>query len=181
MNRTAPSYGFGTSKRPQSHNSRTTAPGPGAYAIKGLVGSESGGKTLGLKLKQNISSNMFVPGPGTYHASGEASLRKAPSWRIGSSKRDDMERQQLRQIKPPPGSHNPNFDSVAFRHAVWSFGTSSRPALSQTKLVPGVGTYELPSKLVEGPAFVMGLKLDNQSSIGTAVGKTIKNPGPNVY
>lgn len=41
MMKTAPSYGFGTSRRPQSHNTRTTAPGPGAYAIKGLVGSES--------------------------------------------------------------------------------------------------------------------------------------------
>lgn len=53
--------------------------------------------------------------------------------------------------------------------------------MNQAKAVPGAGTYDLPSKLVEGPAFVMGLKLDNQSSIGAAVGKTIKNPGPNVY
>lgn len=124
---------------------------------------------------------MFVPGPGAYHASGEVSLKKAPSWRIGSSKRDDLERQQMRNKIPPPGSHNPNFDSVALHHAVWSFGTSSRPSLNNAKPVPGAGAYDLPSKVVEGPAFVMGLKLDNQSSIGAAVGKTIKNPGPNVY
>jgi len=86
--KTAPSFGFGTSKRPQSHNTRIVAPGPGAYAIKGLVGSGSTGKTLGLKLKANISSAAYVPGPGTYHASGEIALKKAPSWRIGSSKRD---------------------------------------------------------------------------------------------
>ena len=37
----APSYGFGTMKRPQTGNPRLNSPGPGAYHIKGVTGQES--------------------------------------------------------------------------------------------------------------------------------------------
>ena len=41
VQKAAPAYGFGTSKRPQSVNVRQTRPGPGAYNLKGITGSES--------------------------------------------------------------------------------------------------------------------------------------------
>lgn len=41
VQRAAPCYGFGTSKRPQSVNVTQARPGPGAYNLKGIVGSES--------------------------------------------------------------------------------------------------------------------------------------------
>lgn len=37
------------------------------------------------------------------------------------------------------------------------------------------------SKAVEGPKFIMGLKLEKQSLIGAAVAKTAGNPGPGGY
>ena len=66
--RSAPAYGFGTSRRPQSVNvsNRAAKPGPGAYEIKGIVGSESQGRTLASKLNASKTSNSFNPGPGQY-------------------------------------------------------------------------------------------------------------------
>lgn len=64
--------------------------------MKNITGNEAVGKSLGLKLRQNMSTSFFVPGPGTYHALGDKMLKKAPTWRIGSSKRDDVERARLR-------------------------------------------------------------------------------------
>lgn len=55
VQRSAPKFGFGTSKRPQS-SSGLRAPGPGAYEIKGIVGHETQGKSLGLKLRHQSTS-----------------------------------------------------------------------------------------------------------------------------
>lgn len=179
MLKSAPAFGFGTSRRPQSHNARQWVPGPGAYDVKGKVGTESTGKSLGMRIKQASTSQYFNPGPGAYHASPENVLKKAPTWRIGSSTRDDREKAILRQKMPPPGSHNPIFDSVAYKSAVWSFGSSTRPPLNNVRNVPGAGTYDLKSKAIEGPAFVMGLKLDKLSAIGAS--SNSKVPAPNTY
>lgn len=46
VQRSAPAFGFGTSKRPQSVNVKKQAPGPGQYELKGIIGSESQGRTL---------------------------------------------------------------------------------------------------------------------------------------
>lgn len=127
MMKTAPSYGFGTSKRPHS-SEKYGSPGPGAYEIKGKVGLEACSKSLGLKLQQSKTSYQFNPGPGTYMPSPETVSKKAPTWRIGTSTRDDQEKAMLRQTRPPPGQHDPKFNSVAESAAVWSFGTSQRPA-----------------------------------------------------
>ena len=62
----APAFGFGTSKRPQSHNAKRTVPGPGHYPIGTLVGTESQGKTLAERLPKGRTSNEFSPGPGAY-------------------------------------------------------------------------------------------------------------------
>lgn len=37
------------------------------------------------------------------------------------------------------------------------------------------------SKAIEGPKFIMGLKLEKASLIGSAVAKTVANPGPGGY
>ena len=53
--------------------------------------------------------------------------------------------------------------------------------MAQAKNVPGPGGYDQRSKAVEGPKFIMGLKLENTSLIGTSVAKTAANPGPGGY
>jgi len=42
--------------------------------------------------------------------------------------------------------------------------------------VPGAGTYQIPSRLVEGPRYGMGAKFNDRSS--TSMGR---NPGPGAY
>lgn len=68
VQRAAPCYGFGTSKRPQSVHVRKQ-PGPGAYELKGITGSESQGRSLGQRLSQSKTTVNFNPGPGQYQPS----------------------------------------------------------------------------------------------------------------
>lgn len=179
IQRAAPCYGFGTSKRPTSSEGRHKSPGPGNYEIKGRTGYESQGKSLGLKLKTSNTTNLLSPGPGTYNeTSPDTMMRKAAGWKIGTSMRGDHERSVRKANYPPPGTHNPDFKAVASKSAAWGFGSSTRPSINQVKATPGAGKYEIPSKVVEGPAFHMGLKLENHSAIG---GLKNPNPAPNNY
>ena len=55
--RSAPAFGFGTSRRPQSVNVKVQRPGPGTYDIRGVVGTESQGKTLASRLAASKTTN----------------------------------------------------------------------------------------------------------------------------
>ena len=46
---------------------------------------------------------------------------------------------------------------------------------------PAPGTYKIPPKSIEGPKFVMGLKLENQSAVGSYQKKVAANPGAGTY
>lgn len=82
---------------------------------------------------------------------------------------------------PPPDSYNPNFTPVKERNAAYSFGTGKRSDLGSGSKTPAPGTYPIKSHAIEGPKFAMGLKLDNQSSIGIEQRKTKGNPGAGTY
>lgn len=84
---------------------------------------------------------------------------------------------------PPPNSYDPNFGKTKNASATWTFGTGGRSASTGKANLntPAPGTYSTPSKAIEGPKFHMGLKLDNQSSIGTMTRTTAINPGPGNY
>jgi len=104
----APAYGFGSSKRPQSQYTRVQNPGPGSYNLKGIVGTESQGKSLAQRLGQ--SAKNFNPGPGSYNSMYNQALKSAPGWRIGTSTRDDRDKIRRRTCNyPPPDSYNPDF------------------------------------------------------------------------
>lgn len=47
--KSAPAFGFGKSKRPETADSRNN-PGPGTYVSKSIIGTETQGKTLGKRL-----------------------------------------------------------------------------------------------------------------------------------
>jgi hypothetical protein len=76
-----------------------------------LVGNETQGKTLSMKLCpafEDYGANQF-PGPGTYQTV-DPNIRKSkqPTWRIGSSTRDDQLRTMRRTCNfPPPSAYNP--------------------------------------------------------------------------
>ena len=76
--------------------------------MKTIVGSESQGKSLGKRLPAPRTSNMVSPGPGTYDAKAEASLLSSPGWKIGTSTRNDTDKQKMRNSNfPPPDTYNP--------------------------------------------------------------------------
>lgn len=65
VQRSAPSFCFGASKRPQS-DAGFRVPGPGTYPLKTIIGTESVGKSLAKRLETIKTSNQLAPGPGTY-------------------------------------------------------------------------------------------------------------------
>ena len=139
--RAAPAYGFGASKRNSKNDSE--GPGPGAYPIKTIIGTETQGKSLAKRLEQQRTSNHFSPGPGAYSNKFSVSIYSSPSWRIGTSTRDDEEKLRMKTSNyPPPDSYNPCYKTVKERNASWSFGRSLRSELATTsKDTPAPGTY----------------------------------------
>lgn len=132
------------------------------------MGTDAQGKSLAKKLDSAITTNQRVPGPGSYSMLYSQAMKTSPGWRIGSSKRGEVEKIRQRVANfPPPDSYDPNFQATKSKLASWSFGSSKRTQVGKKNLAtPAPGTYEIPSKAVDGPKFNMGLKLDNMSSIG---------------
>lgn len=107
-----PSYGFGASKRPGTTGTEYV-PGPGTYKAQQFTGKETVGKTLGKKLEQIKTTNLLSPGPGTYNTRLN---QTAPTCRMGSSTRDDIDRNRLRACNfPPPDSYNPLYQTTRER------------------------------------------------------------------
>lgn len=84
-------------------------PGPGAYNIKGVVGTEKLGKTLTGRPDTSKSHTTLSPGPGAYNANYRTAIKTSPGWKIGTSRRDEDVR-QARQTGhfPNPGSYDPS-------------------------------------------------------------------------
>lgn len=138
--RKSASYGFGTSRRPQSQQSKRQVPGPGHYPIRTLVGTESQGKSLAFRHAPGKTSNEFNPGPGSYNHNYRSAVKSSPSFGMGTSKRQDLGSRATRN-NPPPGSHNPDYKIGCKKQASWSFGSSVRQPLARKNGNPGAGTY----------------------------------------
>ena len=107
-------------------------------------------------------------------------IKANPGWRIGTATRGEEERAERRRNYPPPDSYDPNYRVAKTKVAAWGFGTSLRGDMAKGNKNPGPNNYAL-SASSRGPAYGMGLKLDNQSLIGTNVRKTAANPGAANY
>jgi len=123
----AAKFSFGKEfQRPVLTKVAASIPGPGAYAIKQLVGNESVGKSLGGKLSpafERPGANK-VPGPGAYSAEFRAMYKSMPSWRIGTSTRDDQEKIKRRTCNfPPPDCYSPDYMSQKQAVPKWGFGS----------------------------------------------------------
>lgn len=117
---------------------------------------------------QSFLSQKNLPGPFEY--SPEKLISKA-AIRFGTSSRDEASRS--RSNTPGPGSYHPGFIHKP-SSAKYRVGTSLRRPLSANNLAPGPGTYEIPSKMIEGPRLTMS----GRTGIRTASGRL---PGPGTY
>jgi hypothetical protein len=93
-----------------------------------------------------------VPGPGTYSVDLSPVKTKDPTWRIGTSRRDDAERvMRSTQNFPAPTAYNPDWSRTRSSDPKWGFGTSSRKPLTDGKVCsPSMQSYNIPSKAIEG-------------------------------
>jgi hypothetical protein len=119
-----PAFGFGTaSNRPRTQGNEYI-PGPGTYKSKDITGTETHGKTLLSKYETPKTSNQLTPGPGTYQARFGGHQPNSPQYKLGSSKRDDMDRVNQRACNfPPPDTYNPKFKQIKERGSSWTMGS----------------------------------------------------------
>ena len=76
-----------------------------------------------------------------------------------------------------PAAYRPNFGYTMPSGSKWGFGSDKRKGVvNANNISPGAGTYQIPSKVVEGPKYVMGSRLENEKN-----SKSKANPGPGQY
>lgn len=107
-------------------------------------------------------------------------VKTQPGWKIGSSVRGEEEKAIRKRNYPAPDNYNPDYKVRKNAEASWGFGTSKRDDFGKGNKNPGPNNYNIRGNGT-GPAYGMGLKLDNQSLIGTSVRKTANNPGAANY
>jgi len=136
---------IGTSKRTFTEN--TPTPGPGAYDIplKILTGPK-----YPMGLKYGDFKKDKHPGPGEYTPSVKFIKRRAPSVRVGTSKRNDPSKNRK---SPGPGAYD--LRSQKFSGPKWLFTTTDRTEKSLAT-EPGPGSYNIPTRFGEVPSYTYG-------------------------
>lgn len=86
--KSAPSYGFGTQKRPEVAKSgrNNVSPGPGTYVAKKYMGGEGTKSSMSPKFSVDQfkeKKDKLVPGPGQYEFHLRA-MKTAPNYGFGS-------------------------------------------------------------------------------------------------
>ena len=134
-----PSWKIGTGKRPDLNPGDKSTPGVGNYDISKSIG---GGPKYSMVGKGNIGGiGNKNPGPGQYNNSN-AIYRKNPSWKIGTSQRDDELKRVKREGVPGPGTyeHDDRTKNAAPRY---KFGSEKRGYVQKSD-TPGPGQYRIP-------------------------------------
>lgn len=75
-----------------------------------------------------------------------------------------------------PGSYDPRDGFTKAASQRWGFGTEKRLRAGAQSVAPGAGTYSIPSRVVEGPSFPIGMKLNDRSA-----SSLLNSPGPGQY
>ena len=139
-----PSWKIGTSTRNPLNNLENT-PGPGQYNVGKNIGD--GAPHYSMRTKNKDSQIFDSPGPGKYNNEELNVLKRYPSWKIGTSKRDDSLKRQVKEGFPGPGTYE-NYNKHLISAPKYGFGTEKR---YKDKLNdnPGPGSYHIPCSIVE--------------------------------
>ena len=91
-----PKFSFGgkSQQRPMTTETYLKSPGPGTYPSRSLMQDRKRGGVIGQKftMKKDMPGSNNVPGPGSYQIDCSPIKMSNPTWRIGTSRRDDTER-----------------------------------------------------------------------------------------
>jgi len=152
-----PKYGFGTADRDSLHGMSKTLPGPGQYDFRGsFEGAGKGTSLVPRRPDSALSAAARSPGPGAYNPS-LTDKPKGPSYRMGSASRDSISKERIGV--PGPGNYEPKL--IQGNQNV-KIGTSVRSPLSRSGYTPGPGSYELQTKVGEGPKYIMNPRRDEK-------------------
>lgn len=151
----APRFGFGTSNRVDK-NPYVSNPGPGNYNHLQSVGTSAPKYSMTARNMYNGGSNSknSIPGPGQYD-SGKVNYtsQKAPTWRIGTSSREDGLKKVEREAFPGPGNYGLKNDVNGPK---FSFGHDQRMKNQSRLSTPGPGQYKVPTTIFNVPNFTNG-------------------------
>ena len=177
LQKTAPKFGFGTSNR-EAGSKRLAVPGPGNYEPKGFVSKEGPRYSLGAQntFHPDKKEQAFKPGPGNYSPQIDPARKREPAYRIGSETRRDLAFEKAQTFQTSPGQYDPIVENVKMKAAGWRIGTEKRPGMvnkGQEK-VPGAGSYQIPSKIADGPKIGIHEKTDK---VDQNVKKNVPGPG----
>ena len=140
-----PSWKIGTSERKPLGNI-SDSPGPGRYDLRKNFGEGAPQYSMGKKEKD--SDNKFnSPGPGRYNNDELNIYKRYPAWKIGTGKRDDDLRRQIKEGFPGPGAYVYN-DLYLQSYPKYKFGTEER-VKDKTNGIPGPGSYHIPCSIVD--------------------------------
>lgn len=113
-------------------------PGPGQYD-NSIYSIKSAGYTFSKLCKYKMNENS--PGPGQYNVETAIIKPKIPGWKLPTSKREELFKQDL--LSPGPSDYSINHKSISNSS---TFGKAKKE-LSQSDLSPGPGQYDIPSSI----------------------------------
>jgi len=135
-----PAWKIGTGKRPDLNPGDKSTPGVGNYNVSKGLGNGPKYTILGKGNLLGVGNNN--PGPGQYNDSSKVVKAKNPSWKIGTSQRDDDLKRIRREGYPGPGMYE-YYDKTKINPPKYKFGSEKRGAASKNDN-PGPGQYHIP-------------------------------------
>jgi len=106
--KTASNWGFGSEDRGYKVKDKMIVPGPGSYETSYFMGNGNKHKHA---FTSRIDHTKFIdktPGTGSYieRDKVDKTLLKAPTWRFGSGRKDDLYRHIEKKSVPGPGDYS---------------------------------------------------------------------------
>lgn len=148
----APLWKFGTSHRTDK-NPLIENPGPGNYNYLQAFGSQAPKYSLTAK-NYYKGDTLKVPGPGQYESNKtNYTSNKPPTWKIGTSTREDNLKQQMRENFPGPGNYSNKSETFGPKY---SFNHDKRAKTPGSINTPGPGQYKIPTTIFNVPNFSSG-------------------------
>ena len=135
-----PAWKIGTEQRPELNQGDRSTPGVGNYNIAKGLGNGPKYSMLGRGNPNNIRN--INPGPGQYNDTFDITKTKNPSWKIGTSVRDDGLKRIKREGLPGPGMYE-FYDITKNKAPIYGFGTEKRGERKKND-TPGPGQYRIP-------------------------------------
>ena len=121
-------------------------PGPGEYNLSKNIGE--GKPKYSMRIKDKDSGKRFItPGPGRYNNDEMNNFKHYPSWKIGTSHRDDSLKRQIREGFPGVGTYQ-YLNKHLLNAPKYAFGRQKRYK-DKYNDNPGPGSYHIPCSIIE--------------------------------